>query len=143
MPYRFTIDNQNQIVFFHAEGELTPEEFLACLNEVVADPDFQPGFDHMVDLTCCTRLALSARHMRQRTDADSKLANKLGTGKCALVTNNFFSYAVTRIYKTLMRDSPLQIELFRELDQAYSWLSIVPSVNPYKHCFGEIWMRKA
>ena len=130
MPYRFTIDEKLRTVFFHAEGELTPSEFLDCLVEVVADPGFRPGFNHLVDLTCCTRLRLSAQHMRQRTDADQKLGDRLGSGQCALVTNSFFLHAVTRIYKILMRDGPLQIELFSDLAQACRWLGLATSLTP-------------
>lgn len=140
MPYRFTVDEINKTVFFQASGELTPSEFLTCLSEVVSDPSFEPGFNHLVDLTCCTRLAVSALHMRQRTDADKKLAHSLGFGKCALVTNNFFSYAVTRIYKTLMRNGPLQIGLFRELLPAYRWLEIAPTSNLYTQITEKIWI---
>jgi hypothetical protein len=124
MPYQFHIDPRLQTVFFEARGVMSTPEFLTCLQDVVTDPRFRPGFKHLVDLTRCTRMAPDAEAMRRRILIDRALEAKLGQAPCALVTGNFFVYASTRIYKILARNGPLTVELFQDLASARQWLGL-------------------
>jgi hypothetical protein len=122
MPYTFSIDTSLKRVIFCAEEELSTDEFLNCLNEVVEHPSFGKDFDHLVDLRNATRVITNASSMLRRVDSDIALADRLGRGRCALISSSPVIWGITRIYKILMRDGPLEVELFKDPDNACKWL---------------------
>lgn len=130
MAYQIRFENKYHTVVFEAQGELSTQEFLDCIHDVVSDPDFTPGCNHLVDLTTCSRVVACADAMRRRTENDRSMEAQLAGGRCALVATDFFVYAVCRIYKTLMRSGPLEVELFRDMDKARQWLGLPSSATP-------------
>jgi hypothetical protein len=124
VPYRYRIDKTHRVVLFRATGHLTTREFLTCLKEIVRQPGFAPGFGHLVDLTRCSRIAPGSSAMLARIRDDRSMGDRLGHGRCALVSKDFFVYATTRIYKALARGGPLEVELFDDLDAARRWLGL-------------------
>ena len=61
MACEYTIDPPRRLVETRASGVVTFAELTDHQNRLVADPDFDPAFDQLIDTTDVTSFAVSAR----------------------------------------------------------------------------------
>jgi hypothetical protein len=132
MPYSYRIDIDHEVVLFRASGEFSGAEMLACLNEVVASPGFQPSFSHLVDLRDVTDFQATAADMRRRAEADKRMETQIDSGRIALVSSRDSVYGMTRMYEILMDDAPNETRSFASIGDAAEWLGIPQAVAEWK-----------
>ena len=123
MAFDFRIDRQNRVVLFKAIGTFSSEDLRTCVAAVVADPDFEPDCDHLVDLRRITTFEPSAQDLRARAKRDA--ANeKLNAGRIAIVSSNDIVYGMTRMYEILMDDASVSVRTFKTMEEAMTWLGL-------------------
>ena len=56
-----------------------------------------------------------------------KLDDRLGGGKCALVTNRDVDFGIARAWELMTGDQvAMQLYVFRSMEKAHAWLSEMP-----------------
>jgi hypothetical protein len=124
MSYQFEIDRTRGVVLFSARGVFTPEELFSCIREVLAHPEFEPGYDHLVDLREVEQFPASGEEMRQRVASDWAMGERIGDAKIALVSSGLEVYGMTRMYQILAGEAPFQVRAFVRMAEARSWLGL-------------------
>jgi|SRR5271169_6305144 len=119
MPAYFKIDKERRLVMSTAAGVFTIDEALAHQEKLLKDPDFDPSFSQLWDLTQVTKWEITSADMRrlaQRTlfSSDSRRA-------CVAISDVAFGYA--RMFEMLRENAgETGIEIFRDLDGALDWV---------------------
>ena len=123
MPYTIEVDRQCRRVLFKANGNYSQEESFQSIQDVLGHPDYQAGHDVLVDMTDVEDVPLWSADIFQKVEFDKALIAKLGTAKWAFVAPRDLVYGLARMYQTLMDDTPIEVEVFRELEPAQAWLN--------------------
>jgi hypothetical protein len=102
-----------------AADVFTIDDALAHQEKLLKDPDFDPSFSQLWDLTQITKWEITAadtRRLAQRTifSSDSRRA-------CVAISDVAFGYA--RMFEMLRENAgETGIEIFRDLDGALDWV---------------------
>jgi hypothetical protein len=124
MSYQFEIDRSEGVVYFSASGVFTSEELFSCIQEVVADPDFEPGYDHLVDLREVEQHVTRGEEIARRVAFDKAMAGRIGDAKFALVSSALQVYGMTKMYEILAKEAPFEVRTFVSMSEARGWLGL-------------------
>ena len=121
MAFSFRIDTKHSIVLFKATEILSTNDVLTCVEKVVADPEFRSEFDHLVDLRQVTDFEASSEDVKTRAtrNHDDK---RLNASRIAIVTSSDLVFGMSRMYAILMEDAPITVRVFRNMEDAMTWL---------------------
>ncbi|MDH3642106.1 MAG: hypothetical protein OES38_08415 [Gammaproteobacteria bacterium] len=122
MPYTITVDPLGHRVSFIATGTYSQAEAFQSIQDMVGHPDFRAGYDVLVDMTGVEDVPLWGEDIREKVDFDKGLLAVLGTGTWAFVAPTDLVYGLARMYQALMDDTPVHLEIFRDLRTAQAWL---------------------
>ena len=119
MPATYEIDKQRRLVITTGLGRVTLAEALAHQEQLRKDPDFDPSFSQIMDLTRITDFALEADDIR-------RLAQKTifsRESRRAIVASSDLVYGLGRMYEILREIAGGDgIRVFRNLDAALDWI---------------------
>jgi hypothetical protein len=121
MAFSFHVDTEHGIVLFKGEGTFSSADALSCVEKVMADPAFQPRFNHLVDLRAVTAWEPRARDIRVRAMRNHDNA-RFDASRVAIVSSDDVVYGMARMYEILMSDASVHVRAFREMDEAAVWL---------------------
>ena len=124
MSYHFEIDPSLGVVYFSARGVFTSEDLFSCIQEVVADPDFKPGYHHLVDLREVEQHSTRGEEIARRVAIDKAMAERIGTAKFALVSSALQVYGMTKMYEILAKEAPFEVRTFVSMAKARLWLGL-------------------
>ena len=62
--------------------------------------------------------------MRLLVAQERQLFNRLGSVRKAIVALSPVAYGMARMYQTMMDGSPVEVEVFRDLQEARRWLGV-------------------
>lgn len=120
MPGAYTIDVGRSIVLSRAWDRLTFREILMHGNAVAADARFRPHFSQFIDYRRLTELAVTGDEMRALAKA-----SPFGVGaRRAWVVNTLADFGMARMYQTLRDESGDEMEIFRDVPTALTWLGL-------------------
>jgi hypothetical protein len=129
MSYQFEIDRSERVVYFSASGVFTSEELFSCIQEVVADPDFEPGYNHLVDLREVEQHVTRGEEIARRVAFDKAMAERIGNAKFALVSSALQVYGMTKMYEILAKEAPFDVQTFVSMSEARLWLGLPKERN--------------
>ena len=120
MGQEYRIDRQRRFVFSAGYGEMTLADFLAHHRRLVKDPDFDPSFHLMIDLTGVKQCSLTPEDIklvgaRSIFSDESRRALLVGRKAAAALSKSLQYYR-----EALGRAMPLQV--FDDFDAAMEWL---------------------
>lgn len=119
MPAYFKIDKERRLVMSVAAGVLTTAETLAHQEKLLKDPDFDPSFSQLWDLTQITKWEINAADMRSL--AQRTLFSTHSRRACVASSDVAFGYA--RMFEMLRENAgETGIHIFRNLDDALDWV---------------------
>jgi hypothetical protein len=117
----YTIDDQLGLVVVVARGGITDEEALATFDAVMADPRFRPGMSILHDNreleTVVTPAFVKAFVARIERSGDL-----LRGSRSAFVESGSARYGMARMASALSESTPIEIRVFRDIDEARRWL---------------------
>lgn len=120
MPADYVIDLIHQAVFSRGWGRLSDQDLVDYQSRLNADPDFEPGFSQLVDLSGVEHLDISAEGVRTIAVEDRWAPE----ARRAFVAPVDAVFGMVRMHEGLIgRDSP-NIRIFRELAEARAWLAL-------------------
>jgi hypothetical protein len=119
MPAFYKIDKERRLVMSTAFGIITMAEALAHQEKLLKDPDFDPNFGQLLDVTHVTDVELSAPDVR-------RLALKTvfsPNSRRAILVKSDLQYGLARMFG-IVRDGfgEKGIRVFRKLEDALEWV---------------------
>ena len=121
MGYRFTIDPGRKMVSTTVTDALLdsdPGEYLA---EVLAHPDYGPGYSALVVCRDVKLGAFTVSGVRRLVDSTRRAERDLGATRVAIVASQPVVYGMARMYQ-MLREAPYELRVFRDLAGAEAWL---------------------
>lgn len=118
MPSRYHIDRANRLVLSSAEQTVTDDDLLGHIRQLRNDPDFDPAFDQLFDLSRVDRVEVTFNGVRL---AVAESAFKPGVRR-AFVTQRPALIGLVRTFEQMRRD-PHHIRVFATVELAQSWLA--------------------
>lgn len=102
-------------------GEVSLADILSTLEAGLRDPDVDPGFGEIVDLTEVTKMDLSSDDVHAIAE---KSAFSLCSRRAFVVPKNDVVFGLVRMYEILRElQGETRIGIFRTLDQALNWVT--------------------
>jgi hypothetical protein len=122
MPVTFEVDPVRRTVWTVASGVVTYDDFARHLAE--EERENALGFAEVIDGRGATTdvTPYQVRLLVAQTDA---LLRQGRLGALAIVTDSDFAFGMARMYQILTEPLPVQIGVFRTLDEAAAWLTAV------------------
>lgn len=126
MPYKYSIDPSKKTVFFAARGFFSSEELFTCIVDVFEDPLFQPGFQHLVDMSKLEDSFPASDKLHERVRLDKQSLDRFGNTKIAFIAppSSAVVYAMLSLYTTLMEDTSIEMKIFDNAYEARQWLGL-------------------
>lgn len=119
MPAFYKIDKEHKLVISTGSGVFDLATALAHQDQLVRDPEFDPCYSQLLDLTQITKVEISAEDVR-------KLAERSVFWRCsrrAILVVNDLEYGFARMFEMLRENAGEKgIRVFRNLDDALEWI---------------------
>jgi hypothetical protein len=119
MPTFYKIDKDRKLVMSTGSGVLTLADALAHQEKLSKEPDFDPSFSQLVDLTQVTNLEFSSVDVRRLAQKSSFSP----TSRRAVLVGSDIVYGLSRMYEAFRSISGEKgIRIFRDLNEALEWV---------------------
>lgn len=120
MPTDYTIHPEQRLVRSSARNVLTEAESAEHYERMSADPDFQPEFSQLCDLTEVTTLEASTPFLQQlaRTSVFAP-----GTRR-AFVASARFHFGLARMLQAFCEFEGTEVGVFHTVAEAEAWLGV-------------------
>ena len=102
-----------------AAGELTKDEVRSLQDQLRKDPDFDPNFSQLSDLTHVTTMNITGAEMQELAErtAFSPKARR------AVIAGNDLAFGLARMFEQIREaKGDLGIRVFRKLEDALDWI---------------------
>jgi len=126
MPVDFKIDTERRLVVATVFDEISDTDIIETLNSSVSDPDFEPGFNVLSDHTRITR-PITTEQVKLMVGHMESLSDHLAGARWAIVTNSPASYGMMRMLSVFAERVPIELQVFRDADEANRWLASTKS----------------
>jgi hypothetical protein len=119
MPTFYKIDKERRLVMSTYSGVLTAADALGHQKNLLDDPDFDPSFSQLFDVTHVTDVRLTTedvRRLAQRTvfSPDSRRA---------ILVSNDLQFGLSRMFGVFRENMGEKgIRVFRNLEEALEWV---------------------
>jgi hypothetical protein len=114
----YRIDRAKRRVYNEAAGVVRGSDILETQRQLATDPDFEPTFSQLFDLTPATEVDVSAEQIRSMAAAT---AFQRGARR-AIVVDRPLVYGLTRMFELLLQERGGEIQIFADLATAEQWL---------------------
>jgi hypothetical protein len=119
MPAFYKIDKEHRLVISTGSGVFDLATALAHQDQLIRDPDFDPTYCQLFDLTQVTKVQISAEDIR-------KLAERSVFWRCsrrAILVAHDLEFGFARMFEMLRENAGEKgIKVFRKLDEALEWI---------------------
>lgn len=103
-------------------GTVDDQELLGSYGQLLASEDYDPRLNDLVDMRPVTRLDVSGDAIRELVRAFTPLDPAMTETRLAIVAGSDVVFGMARMYELLRSDTPEEIRVFRDIDQARAWL---------------------
>ena len=124
MPCTYIIDTQRKLVVTTASEVLTAAEAFEHQNSLIADAQFRPEFNQLLDFTGVKKFEMANDDMRRLTQR-----NFFGPGvRRAAVVSSSVLHGVARMLATFrdLAGGQEEIQIFQDRAKALAWLGVPP-----------------
>lgn len=118
MPASSAIDSHQRLVTTRVTGYATFADIDVEQKRLVGDPEFDPGYDHLFDLSGVADVQLSLDEIREL--ASVKLFSE--RSRRAVVAPANLLYGLSRMYQGFRGLGPESLRVFRTTEEALRWL---------------------
>ena len=121
MPISYEMDRESAIVRVTAIGDITLEEERKCFEEILSEPEHCPGCSILLDNRERGEPA-STEHVKGMAQAFHDHQDDVGYARLAILVAKEVSFGLGRMFSTLTEHLPLEASVFRDIDEAETWL---------------------
>ena len=120
MSVHHFVDPSHSVVISTGSGEVTFQEILASVAELLHDPKFEPGFRQLGDLSHISGVKFGLSELREIFRLHDPFSNE---GRRAMVTSGAgHAHDLVCAYQMLVSRS--RFGIFRSMEEAVSWLDL-------------------
>jgi hypothetical protein len=120
MPVILKIDLRRRIVYSSFYGRVTDDELLKHRSAIASDPQFNPEFSEIVDLTAVTEVAVTEKALATMAGTESLYSP---SGLHIVVAPSRKTGKLAKDFKTLAQYSRPNLHIVRTRAEAYKLLS--------------------
>ena len=122
MPARYVIHKDQRLIINYGWGNLTFADFRGQQEAMIKDPDFNPDFDQLVDVSQATALNLSIEEAK--TIASRGIFSR--TSRRAVIATDPDVFAMGRLMDVhhAMVTNRTQVRVFYDRESALKWLGL-------------------
>jgi hypothetical protein len=119
MPVSYAIDKENKLVVGTATGVVTLDEILESRRQLLNNPDFDPTFFQLGDLSGVTKVDLTADQVKMLAETSPFSP----ASRRAFVGESLEVYGLVRMFEIVrgLRGDH-NVRAFRSCDKALAWL---------------------
>ncbi len=119
MPAFYKIERENRLVLSTASGTITPSDIFNHQEKLGCDPDFDPTYSQLVDVSHVTKIEVTTEDIRRL--AQGNLFSP--KSRRAILVSSDAAFGFARMFE-MLRESAGEtgIEVFRSLDEALEWV---------------------
>ena len=128
MPYALQILPTLRLTLTRVDGTLSSDDLRRHELELQHAPDFVPDLRQLIDFRQLTSLEVTARDIR---DAASAQPFTGGAMRVFVITTDEL-FGMARKYQILTEDTPHDLHLVRDIDEAFSLLGIEPESDRWE-----------
>ena len=121
---RITIDRQAGVRIATFGGVVEASDLLDAYQRVVAEPDYDPTLDDLLDFRGIEHLNLDAEAVRRLAEYFDQPQRPGHQSRLAIVAPFDSVFGMARMYATLRGGVPGQIRVFRQRAEAEAWLGM-------------------
>lgn len=135
MPYSHEMHPQEKYALVIAEGECDLDQTIVAMTTLVKDPDFGPGFGILADARRI-QYAPGVEETRQIATVASQ-RNFFLDHPMAIVVEQEVTYGIARMFSALAGLQGVTAEVFRDIEEARSWLAAAIAAGRARDPSGE------
>ena len=125
MGISFTIYQEQAFFVSTWIGNITDSDLLSSYKDLYANEKFKPGFHEIADLRKAQLNDVTSDGMSLLVEMMQRyLTEKCDDFKTAVIAPDNISFGMSRVYKSMSYNSPENVEVFRELNEALKWIGI-------------------
>jgi hypothetical protein len=121
MTIHYRIDASSNRITTRVFGAVTIDEAFQHLDELSADPSYEPDLDVLLDLIDCETL-LDTDQIRVAAARVTADLSTLRFGRLAIVVASEAFFGMLRMFHTLSESAFSEAQIFRDRDEALQWL---------------------
>jgi hypothetical protein len=126
MPITYRYDGSLNVLFVEMHGVITDEEILQYAKTATTDTEIPSLYHELIDLRGVEVPEASTDTLR-RVATTFQEAERGPTGvKVAFVASSDAAFGMARMYQAFRADSKTELNVFREMGEARSWLGLPP-----------------
>ena len=125
MCHLINIYSEQKLARVIARGKVNVFELRDIYSELIKHRDWQAGFDILCDYRSIEDFDVSSQDIDEITDWQSSIDSLIGNGKCAVVASKDSVFGMSRMWEMISSERSQDICVFREMDDAVSWLGIL------------------
>jgi hypothetical protein len=126
MPISFTVIADGNYVISKWEGKITDDEMLRSYKEFYEGPNWSRSLNELVVLGNTLNVEkITNEGLTALADyvAHHFTAHNVQSSKTAVFSRNDLSFGLARVYEAFAYLSPEEIDVFRDLEKAKSWIT--------------------
>ena len=130
MEHRITWGGDPEGIYVTTTGVATVEGLDACVQEMLADPRFQPGLHALVDHRQLDWSQMRPEEIKRRVDLIVRDADHFGLARGAMVMGRQVDYGVARIEQSHFEarsELRFKLRVFMSVEEARQWLREAPA----------------
>jgi hypothetical protein len=121
MPFFHKIDKERRLVMSTAAGEFTKADVLSLQDQLRKDPDFDPNFSLLSDLTHVTSIDITEPDMKDLAERTPFSPS----ARRAVLASNDLSFKLAQVFEQVLEKKGDQgIRVFRNLEDALDWIVV-------------------
>ena len=126
MPIRIRVDSSGRVRHAVLEGTVGDHELIDAYAGVLADPDFDPTLNDLVDARGVRRVDVTPAGLRRLADVVQQVDRLSLPTKVAIVAVEDVAYDAARMYEAVRANqhAPAEHRVFRDIAEARRWLGL-------------------
>ena len=125
MPLKFTINHKDGYLTCKYLEQITDEELVASWQKFYEGSKWIPGFNELNDLSGADLMSITTSGLRRLAQLSKTMHEKrnIKKVKVAIYAPTPLQFGLSRVYEVLAGDSPEIHKIFKNLDEARTWLN--------------------
>jgi hypothetical protein len=120
MPISYEVDTHRRIVRLLYERDPNFRDWASAMDDATRAPGYEPGFGFLFDRRSVP--PATSEHIRAAVAWIGQHRAQVAGSRWAVVVTDPASYGMTRMGQALAEGLPVQLRVFKDVDEAVFWL---------------------
>jgi hypothetical protein len=119
-------DAERNVLFVSFEGLISDEDLVKYAQRIATSPAIPPGHGELVDLRRVEVGEVHSHTLRRIAELFAGADRTPERSRVAIVASDDVAYGLSRMYQAFRSESPLDLRVFRAMNEARAWLGLEP-----------------